>query len=159
MSIAERLKDLRKARNLTQSQLAKIAGLSVSSIINYENGRRTPSVSAVRALGLALHTSIPDIVGNSEVSCDERELTKNTLEDSAISCAKRMQRLRMVHSVSEVEKRSKDLDVFEKVVLLNFDGVDKVLVFIDELLQDRQYCHENKNFIEYMLAYNMTEEE
>ena len=40
MSFAENLRTMRKHRGLTQEQLAKLAGISCSAIINYENGRR-----------------------------------------------------------------------------------------------------------------------
>ena len=40
MSFAENLKTMRKYRGLTQKQLAELSGISYSSIINYEIGRR-----------------------------------------------------------------------------------------------------------------------
>lgn len=40
MSFADNLRMMRKFRRLTQSELAEKAGISISSIINYENGRR-----------------------------------------------------------------------------------------------------------------------
>ncbi len=49
ISFANRLKELRKEKNITQKKLAEEIGVSLSSIINYENSQRSP-VSAVISL-------------------------------------------------------------------------------------------------------------
>ena len=46
-NIAITLKALRKVKNLTQKQLAAETGLSLSSIISYENGLREPNSKAM----------------------------------------------------------------------------------------------------------------
>ncbi|QHQ59949.1 helix-turn-helix domain-containing protein [Anaerocolumna sedimenticola] len=48
--IARRIKELRLDKRLTQKELAKQTGLSVSSIIGYENGLREPNSKAMAAL-------------------------------------------------------------------------------------------------------------
>ena len=48
--IANTLKSLRKEKHLTQKQLAAETGLSLSSIISYENGLRKPNSKAMVAL-------------------------------------------------------------------------------------------------------------
>lgn len=48
--IARRIKELRLDKNLTQKELAKQTGLSVSSIIAYENSLREPNSKAMAAL-------------------------------------------------------------------------------------------------------------
>lgn len=50
MSIADRLKALRAARGVTQKQLSESTGLPLSSIVNYENGRREPNARAMARL-------------------------------------------------------------------------------------------------------------
>lgn len=45
-----RIKELRKAKGLTQKQLAIATNISYSSIIDYENGRREPNSKAMVAL-------------------------------------------------------------------------------------------------------------
>lgn len=50
MDMADRLKELRKSRGLTQSELADITGLSFHAINSYESGRRTPNSKAMAVL-------------------------------------------------------------------------------------------------------------
>ena len=50
MSLAER----RREAGMTQADLAKACGLTVSAIKAYENGRRRPSIKAISALYRAL---------------------------------------------------------------------------------------------------------
>lgn len=44
---SEKLRKLRKNKNLTQKQLAEILGLSPYAIIQYENGNREPNFNAI----------------------------------------------------------------------------------------------------------------
>src|SRR4051794_10371452 len=53
-AMGQRLQDLRLAKGLSQSQLAKLAGVPTSSLKNWEQGRREPLLSAARQLALAL---------------------------------------------------------------------------------------------------------
>ena len=50
MSLAER----RREAGMTQADLARACGLTVSAIKAYENGRRRPSMKAISALYRAL---------------------------------------------------------------------------------------------------------
>lgn len=64
MSLAENLKTLRKYRGMTQKELSEVSGVSCSSIINYENSRRTnPPVSVLTSLASALGVGI-DVLGS-----------------------------------------------------------------------------------------------
>lgn len=48
--LAIRLQQLRKAKGLTQKQLAEQSGLSYNSIISYENGKSEPNCKALVSL-------------------------------------------------------------------------------------------------------------
>ena len=54
MDIGNELKTLRKRSGLTQSELASKCKLSKNSIWNYENNKRTPPITALRAIGEVL---------------------------------------------------------------------------------------------------------
>ena len=49
-TMATILKNLRLEKKITQRELARITGLSISSIISYENGLREPNSKAMAAL-------------------------------------------------------------------------------------------------------------
>lgn len=63
MSIATNLKTLRKNAGLTQRELAEKVELPLRSIINYENGLRTPNSSAMAALERFFHVSGDYLLG------------------------------------------------------------------------------------------------
>lgn len=61
---AGRLKELRAASGLSQSQLAKAAGLGLATVTQFEHGRREPTfgtlVKLARGLGVTLAAFDPD---------------------------------------------------------------------------------------------------
>ena len=65
-TFAERLKELRKNRNLTQKQLAVEVELSERGIQNYELGLREPPISIAITLADYFDVSIDYLVGRTE---------------------------------------------------------------------------------------------
>jgi transcriptional regulator with XRE-family HTH domain len=62
MPIKDRLKALRKAAELTQQALAVKAGLSISAVVQIENGSiPDPRLSTVRALAKGLGVTLDDL--------------------------------------------------------------------------------------------------
>lgn len=66
MNMADRLKELRKDRGLTQVELATVTGLSSHSINSYESGRRTPNSKAMVALERYFNVSGEYLRGESD---------------------------------------------------------------------------------------------
>ena len=66
--LAKRLMDVREAKGLTREELARLSGITHSSIYSYEKGKRIPSSVAVFALSKALNISADYLLGlsNSE---------------------------------------------------------------------------------------------
>ncbi len=62
----EEIRHSRKERGITQEQLAKISGLSRSSIINFETGRRDPRVKDLRKIARALNVSIEQLLTDKQ---------------------------------------------------------------------------------------------
>lgn len=73
----ERLRSLRKARGLTQVQLAEAANTTQRAISYYENEPGFPPVTAVIALAAALRVSTDELVG---VKMPKRERSAMTPE-------------------------------------------------------------------------------
>lgn len=63
VEFGERLRQLRKERNLTQQQLAELIGVKNGVISFYELGDRTPSPAVLRKLALALHVTSDYLLG------------------------------------------------------------------------------------------------
>jgi transcriptional regulator with XRE-family HTH domain len=63
MEMGTRLQRLRKAAGLSQSQLARAAGVPLGSLQQWEQGRRTPLLDAAARIAVALQCSIDDLAG------------------------------------------------------------------------------------------------
>lgn len=74
----ERLRSLRKARGLTQVQLADAANTTQRAISYYENEPGFPPVPAVIALAAALRISTDELVGVKPPKRDKAAMTPET---------------------------------------------------------------------------------
>ncbi len=61
-TVGERLFALRKERGLSQSELARRAGVNRTSVVFTESGRTVPRPSTVRQLAWALGVSTDDLL-------------------------------------------------------------------------------------------------
>lgn len=68
VTMGESARKARKAAHLTMTKLAKMAGVSLSTIYNLEKDRSSPNVLSVEALALALNISMEEYIG-SEIDC------------------------------------------------------------------------------------------
>jgi len=69
-----KLKAIRKARRLTQENLAELAGISQASIARYERGEQVPSTDNFERLADALGVTALDLVSGFVRSEVEREI-------------------------------------------------------------------------------------
>lgn len=77
--MGERIASLRKARNLTQTQLAEALGISQQMVASYEVGRRRIPVSMLQALAKALSADIDALLGGSSAKARARRGPAPTL--------------------------------------------------------------------------------
>jgi transcriptional regulator with XRE-family HTH domain len=67
MPIKDRLKRLRKAKDMTQQALATAAGLSISVVVQIESGKiPDPRVGTLRKLAKALGVGLLDLAGEND---------------------------------------------------------------------------------------------
>ena len=60
---ADKLRELRRARNLTQAQLAEQLGVSTSAVGMYEQGRREPDSTMLLKICAVLNTTTDYLLG------------------------------------------------------------------------------------------------
>ncbi|EHX2144240.1 helix-turn-helix transcriptional regulator [Escherichia albertii] len=77
MPFAETLRTLRHARNLTQAQLAELAGVTPLQIRRYEAGEAQPMLPAIHGLAVALQCSADALVFGTEA---------DAASDTPLSC-------------------------------------------------------------------------
>ncbi len=78
---ASRLRKTRDARELSQSELAREAGMQPSAIAHFEAGRRKPSFDNVRALARALKVSADFLLGAESATTAFRDEDKLSTKD------------------------------------------------------------------------------
>jgi transcriptional regulator with XRE-family HTH domain len=78
---ASRLRKTRDARELSQSELAREAGMQPSAIAHFEAGRRKPSFDNVRALARALKVSADFLLGAESATTAFRDEDKLSAKD------------------------------------------------------------------------------
>lgn len=66
VAMGERISALRKARNLTQTQLAETLGITQQTVQAYEAGSRRIQVSALPAVARTLSVSLMKLFGEQE---------------------------------------------------------------------------------------------
>ena len=64
-TFGQRLKELRKAKKLTQDKLAEASGVARISIARYESDTMTPSAEVANKIAIALNVSADELLGNS----------------------------------------------------------------------------------------------
>lgn len=125
MQFKDRLRDLRIAADLTQTDLAKRIGVSTSTISMYELGNREPNLEILDALCDFFNVDTNYILGKSD---------KTTVFPS---------------DIPNLNKRSagRPLSTYERQILepfnkLNDEGKDKVIDYTYDLLESDKYIEE-----------------
>ncbi|MBQ3137281.1 MAG: helix-turn-helix transcriptional regulator [Clostridia bacterium] len=66
--MVQRLKELRKKKNISQQQLADIIGVSQQSVNKYENHNVEPDISLLIELADFFGTSVDYLIGHSDIN-------------------------------------------------------------------------------------------
>lgn len=79
MNLAMNIRNKRISRGLSQFTLAEETGLSRSTIINYETGRREPRAGDIAKLAAALNVTPNELLGvEEEKEAQYRELASSS---------------------------------------------------------------------------------
>ena len=62
MELNEKLQELRKAKGMTQGELAEVLYVSRTAISKWESGRGTPSIESLKQLSAFFSVSIDDLL-------------------------------------------------------------------------------------------------
>ena len=88
MDLKDRIKSLRKAKNLSQSELGKKVNLSLVVISGIETGKTDPSTKQLKALSEFFNVSIDYLVTGVEsertISESEQEIIQAVRQDNAL---------------------------------------------------------------------------
>ncbi len=85
-----RIKELRKSRNMNQTQLGKLVGVSTSAIGMYEQGRRDPDTSTLLNIARIFDVSMDYLVGacdlpeRFDIDSISKSVAKNLMDQPAL---------------------------------------------------------------------------
>ena len=85
MNFGEKISKLKKAKKMSQIELAKITGISRDAISKYERGDVSPSVEYAKRIAQALGVSLDYLVSDSE--------QEEVLDNEAVKRVKEIQTL------------------------------------------------------------------
>jgi transcriptional regulator with XRE-family HTH domain len=90
MSVYYRIKELREAKDLSQSELAELMGISQSALGNYERGDRVPDADLIKKFAQLFKVSSDYLLGLSDCTAAENDdIAKQTgLNEDAIEYLK-----------------------------------------------------------------------
>lgn len=100
-TLGQRIIELRKRKNLSQTDLAQIVGMSYAQIGRYETKGAQPPAEALNNLADALDTSVDFLING-----DTNEKAKSTLKDAEL-----LQQFKAVELLNEDER-----SVIKKVI-------------------------------------------
>ena len=134
-----KIKELRKEKNITVAELAKELGISQSMLTNYENGNGTPRDESIwEKLSQIFGVSKSHVMG----------LTTD------IETANKVKPLKVVVDMSQPvsiqPKNQTDLDVLLKLDLLDSDDMEDVSEFLAKLLSKDKYEGRRATNMEYI---------
>ncbi len=67
------LTNLRKMAGMTRTEFARECGVALSSMQNYENGRRSPQAEVIVTMAKVLHVSTDELLDVTEMEADRIE--------------------------------------------------------------------------------------
>ena len=136
-----KIKELRKEKNITVADLAKELGISQSMLTNYENGNGTPRDESIwEKLSQIFGVSKSHVMG----------LTTD------IETANKVKPLKVVVDMSQPvsiqPKNQTDLDVLLKLDLIDSDDMKEVSEFLDKLLAQEKYEGRRETGMNYIVG-------
>lgn len=94
MNIGNKITELRKQKNLSQTDFARTVGVSREMIGRYERGEVMPSIEVAKKIADALEVSLDYLAGNSKKATVDKKTMK------------------LIHDIEDLEPSIKDKLIF-----------------------------------------------
>lgn len=143
MDTGKKIKQLRKEKKITQSELGKRMGISQQQIAQYENGKLKPKLETLHRIADALQ--IPrSILYNDMLPKEKSELVKRDMIDIIDALNLEITNIENTEDITEImsgtiEKRREYIKLYDK---LNTPGQDKAIEQVKLLTKIPEYQKE-----------------
>lgn len=134
-----KIKELRKEKNITVAELAKELGISQSMLTNYENGNGTPRDDSIwEKLSQLFGVSKSHVMG---LTTDIEVVNKANRLKVVVDMSK---------PISVQPQNQTELDILTKLELLDNEDTEELLEFLNKLLAKDKYEGRRESAIEYV---------
>ena len=121
MDIGTRIKELRKARGMTQKELAKKTSLSIASIQGYEQKKYKPKLNTIAKIAVALDVLLLDLVDTDDPIL-QNEITAINIPDlNYINSVLRSTRSQNIYELNRILNDKNDIQQLFWDLLTNFN--------------------------------------
>ena len=121
MDIGIRIKELRKARGMTQKELAKKTSLSIASIQGYEQKKYKPKLNTIAKIAVALDVLLLDLVDTDDPIL-QNEITAINIPDlNYINSVLRSTRSQNIYELNRILSDKNDIQQLFWDLLTNFN--------------------------------------
>lgn len=146
MTLAEKLKQFREQRGMTQKQVAALMGISQQAYSQYESGTRLPKPETLGRLATALGVSPLDLVGDVELAVTAGFDTLDKMKKNGYTEYNPLENedFSEIHIPMNTDPRLKKSwrRLMEAFSCLNLDGQEVAADRVEELAQIPKYQSE-----------------
>lgn len=123
MKLGEKIKSIRKQKNMSLRELAQITGLSKTTLSDLENDAKNPSLETLQKVSKALEISIADLISATESEDDLVASARDSGSEILAGLSKSGDLLKVLYRAKDVPKET----------------MDQMAVFLDTLLTTQGY--------------------
>lgn len=123
MKIGEKIKNLRKQKNISLRKLAKLTGLSKTTLSNLENNTKNPSLETLKKLASAFELTPAELLKETETTEDLVESARDSSSEILAGLSKSGDLLKVLYRAKDAPKET----------------MDQMAVFLDTLLTTQGY--------------------
>lgn len=123
MKLGEKIKNIRKLKNMSLRELAQITGLSKTTLSDLENNSKNPSLETLQKVSKALGTPLAELISETDSENDLVASAKDSGSEILAGLSKSGDLLNVLYRAKDVPKET----------------MDQMAVFLDTLLITQGY--------------------
>lgn len=128
MSLGQRIRELRREKNLTQSELGKLLNKTKNNISQYETDKRSPDPVTLQRLAEIFNTSTDYLLGCTDIRETPEQRIKNAIQDDE----------ELLEFWEELSKREDLKLLFKQVRPLDKDSIQRIIRVIKAIEDEEQ---------------------
>lgn len=129
MKIGEKIKNLRKQKNMSLRELAQITGLSKTTLGDLEKDLKNPSLETIEKIAGAFNMTPADLLMETDSTEELMESAKNSGSEILAGLSKSGDLLKVLYRAKDAPKET----------------MDQMAVFLDTLLSTQGYKNSDDN--------------